>query len=39
MIGAGTTIRAGLGLLLAVAQVPADVPEGFATIANFRAKE
>ena len=38
VIGAGTTISAGLGLLLAVAQVPADVPEGFATIANFRAK-
>lgn len=38
VIGAGTTISAGLGLLLAAAQVPADVPEGFATIANFRAK-
>lgn len=38
VIGAGTTISAGLGLLLALAQVPADLPEGFATIANFRAK-
>lgn len=38
VIGAGTTISAGLGLILAVAQVPADVPEGFATITNFRAK-
>lgn len=38
IIGAGTTISAGLGLLLAVAQVPADLPEGFATIANFRDK-
>ena len=38
LIGTGTTISAGLGLMLALAQVPADLPEGFATIANFRAK-
>lgn len=36
MIGAGTTVNVGLGLLLALGQVPADIPEGFATIAGFR---
>ncbi|WP_409946001.1 ZIP family metal transporter [Rubrivirga sp. S365] len=36
LIGAGSTISLGLGLLLALGQVPADVPEGFATIATFR---
>lgn len=36
MIGAGSTISTSLGLLLALGQVPADVPEGFATIASFR---
>jgi ZIP family zinc transporter len=36
MIGTGSTVAVGLGLLLALGQVPADVPEGFATIANFR---
>jgi ZIP family zinc transporter len=36
MIGAGSTISFGLGVLLALGQVPADVPEGFATIATFR---
>ena len=38
MIGAGSTITFGLGLLLAVGQVPADIPEGFATIATFKSK-
>jgi ZIP family zinc transporter len=38
MIGTGSTISFSLGLLLAFAQVPADVPEGFATIATFQAK-
>ena len=38
MIGAGSTIDLGLGLLLALGQVPADIPEGFATIATFKAK-
>ena len=38
MIGAGSTINLGLGLLLALGQVPADIPEGFATIATFKAK-
>lgn len=35
MIGTGSTIGFSLALLLAVGQVPADIPEGFATIANF----
>ena len=39
MIGAGSTINLSLGLLLALGQVPADIPEGFATIATFKAKE
>ncbi|WP_312620768.1 ZIP family metal transporter [Haloarcula sp. 1CSR25-25] len=38
MIGAGSTISLGLGLLLALGQVPADIPEGFATIATFKSK-
>lgn len=36
MIGAGSTVTLGLGLLLALGQVPADIPEGFATIATFK---
>ena len=36
MIGTGSTLSLGLGLLLALGQVPADVPEGFATIATFK---
>ena len=38
MIGAGSTVTLGLGLLLALGQVPADIPEGFATIATFKSK-
>lgn len=38
MIGTGSTIATGLGLMLAVGQVPADIPEGFATIATFKEK-
>lgn len=38
LIGAGTAVSAELGLLLAIGQVIADVPEGFAVIANFRDK-
>ena len=38
MIGTGSTIGLGLGLLLALGQVPADIPEGFATIATFKRK-
>lgn len=36
MIGTGATIGLSLGLLLAIAQMPADIPEGFATIATFK---
>lgn len=36
MIGGGSTLSLGLGLLLALGQVPADIPQGFATIAAFR---
>ena len=36
MIGTGTTVDVGLGLLLALGQTPADVPEGFAAIATFK---
>lgn len=36
MIGTGSNIAPALGLLLALGQVPADVPEGFATIATFK---
>lgn len=38
MIGVGSTLSFGLALVLAIGQVTADVPEGFATIANFRDK-
>ena len=38
MIGAASTVEFGLGLLLALGQVPGDVPEGFASIATFRAQ-
>jgi ZIP family zinc transporter len=36
MIGTGTVLSPGLGLLLALGQVPADVPEGFAAVATLR---
>ena len=36
LIGTGTTLSVGLALLLAIAQTPADVPEGFATMATFK---
>jgi ZIP family zinc transporter len=38
LIGAGAAVSSTLGLLLALGQVLADIPEGFAVIANFRAK-
>lgn len=38
MIGTGSNIGLALGLLLALGQVPADIPEGFATIATFKDK-
>lgn len=37
MVGTGSTVSFSMGLLLSLAQVPADIPEGFATIATFRA--
>ncbi|MGQ1797049.1 ZIP family metal transporter [Kocuria oceani] len=36
MIGTATVLNPSLGLLLALGQVPADVPEGFAAIATLR---
>lgn len=38
LIGAGSAVSGQLGLLLALGQVMADIPEGFAVIANFRDK-
>lgn len=38
LIGSGAAVSASLGLALAVGQVMADVPEGFATIVNFKDK-
>ena len=36
LIGTGATITVGLGLLLSLAQVPADIPEGFSSIATLK---
>lgn len=36
MIGTATVLNPGLGLLLALGQVPADIPEGFAAVATLR---
>ena len=38
MIGSGSAVSSGLAVALAAGQVLADVPEGYATIANFRSK-
>lgn len=38
MIDTGSTVATELGLLLALGQLPADLPEGFATIATFKNK-
>ena len=38
MLGAGSAVSSSLGLVLAAGQVLADVPEGYATVANFRDK-
>ena len=38
IIGTGSVINPALGALLALGQVPADIPEGFATIATFKNK-
>jgi zinc transporter, ZIP family len=36
LIGTGSTLSFSLGLLLAIGQVPADIPEGFSSIATFK---
>ncbi|WP_299169860.1 ZIP family metal transporter [uncultured Arthrobacter sp.] len=36
MIGTATVLNPSLGLLLALGQVPADIPEGFAAVASLR---
>lgn len=36
MLGSGTAVSLALGVSLAAGQVLADVPEGFATVANLR---
>lgn len=36
MIGTGTVVSPALGLLFALGQMPADVPEGFAAVATLR---
>ena len=38
LIGAGAAVSTSLALVLALGQVLADIPEGFAVIANFRDK-
>ena len=38
LIGAGSAVSTQMGLLLALGQVLADIPEGFSVIANFRDK-
>ena len=38
MIGTGVVVSSTLALLLALGQMTADVPEGFATIAGFKAQ-
>ncbi|MDO9501447.1 ZIP family metal transporter [Falsiroseomonas sp.] len=38
MLGTGAAVSSGLGLVLAAGQVLADLPEGYATVANFRNK-
>ena len=37
MIGTGSAVSPGLAIVLAAGQVLADLPEGYATVANFRA--
>ena len=39
MIGTGALVDPALGLLLALGQMPADLPEGFATIATLRSAQ
>lgn len=39
MIGTGSLLDPALGLLLAIGQTPADLPEGFATVATLRSAD
>lgn len=39
MIGTGSAVSSSLALVLAAGQVLADVPEGYAAVANFRDKQ
>ncbi|HEY3274789.1 MAG TPA: hypothetical protein VGJ92_13545 [Methanocella sp.] len=36
MVGIGSTVNVGLGLVLALGQLPGNVPEAFATVSLFR---
>jgi ZIP family zinc transporter len=38
LIGTGSAVGLGLAFVLALGQIMADIPEGFATVANFRDK-
>jgi ZIP family zinc transporter len=38
LIGAGSAVSSHIAIILALSQVLADIPEGFAVIANFRDK-
>ena len=39
LIGAGTAVSADLGITLAVGQIMANIPEGFASLSTFRAND
>ena len=39
MISTGLSMKQQLGILLAVANLPSNIPEGFATIVSFKQKE
>jgi ZIP family zinc transporter len=39
LIGAGSAVSAGLGLVLAIGQVLADLPEGFAAMSTLRSND
>lgn len=39
LVGAGTAVSADLGVTLAIGQIMANVPEGFASLSTFRAND
>ncbi|MDW3215683.1 MAG: hypothetical protein R8G01_16910 [Ilumatobacteraceae bacterium] len=39
LIGAGTAVSADLGITLAIGQIMANIPEGFASLTTFRAND